>query len=74
MSPSRGSGNLYAQLLADDIDGDGILDSNRPTTAISLTGETTDGKEIVGRDEVDLFFAGKALRDLLDELAPAEVL
>ena len=41
---------------------------------MSLFGETIDGAEIFGTDEVDLFFSGKALRDLLDELAMAGVL
>jgi hypothetical protein len=65
---------LYEQLLANDADGDGILDSNRQTTAISLTGETIADEDFLGTDEVDLFFSGKALRDLLDRLAVAGVL
>ncbi|MFC1596540.1 choice-of-anchor Q domain-containing protein [Planctomycetota bacterium] len=60
--------DLYAQLLVDDHDADGILDSNRQTAAVSLTGETLAGEAILGTDEVDLFFSGKALRDLLDQL------
>ena len=66
--------DIYAALLADDIDADGILDTNRQTTAVSLFGETLGGEEIVGTDEVDLFFSGKALRELLDELTLAGVL
>jgi hypothetical protein len=66
--------DIYAQLLENDIDGDGILDSSRQALAVSLFGETVNGEEIVGTDEVDLFFSGKALRDLLDELAMAGVL
>jgi hypothetical protein len=38
---------------------------------VSLTGETVDGQQILGADEVDLFFSGKALRELLDQLALA---
>ena len=65
---------LYEDLLADDVDGDGILDSNRQALAVSLFGETIDGEEIIGTDEVDMFFSGKALRELLDQLASAGVL
>ena len=60
---------LYAQLLLDDVNGDGVLDSTRQETTVLLTGETVDGDQIIGSDAVDLFFAGKALRELLDELA-----
>jgi hypothetical protein len=42
--------------------------------AVSLTGETLDGTALEGTDAVDAFFSGKALRDLLDELALAGVL
>ena len=61
--------DVYAQVLADDINGDGVRDSKRQTAAISLSGESTGGEGIVGTDDVDLFFSGKALRNLLDELA-----
>jgi hypothetical protein len=49
--------------------GDGVLDLIRQTASAWLTGETTDGQQILGADEVDLFFSGKALRELLDQLA-----
>jgi hypothetical protein len=65
--------DIYAQLLAEDANEDGVLDSSRQTGAISIFGETTDNEQTVGTDEVDLFFSGKALRDLLDELALAGV-
>jgi len=55
--------------MAEDVNEGGVLDSKRQTAAISLIGETIDGKEIVGTDEADLFFSGRALRELLDELA-----
>lgn len=64
--------DLYAQLLADaDTHTDGKLDagvSTRQTVAVSLTGALTNGEEFSGADELDLFFSGKALRDLLAEL------
>ena len=63
--------DIYAGLLADDINQDGVLDSNRQTAVISLFGNTSDGGEFVASDEVDLFFSGKALRNLLEELAMA---
>jgi hypothetical protein len=63
--------SLYSQLLADDIDADGILDSNHQTANVSLTGETVDQVLISGFDTVDLFLSGKKLRSLLDQLAAA---
>ena len=53
---------VYAQLLA----GDG--DSTRRSLAVSLAGATLDGTSITGSDGVDVFFSGKALRDLLEQL------
>jgi uncharacterized delta-60 repeat protein len=63
--------SLYEQLLADDINGDGVLDSNHQTAEVSLTGETVDDVLIEGFDDMDLFLSGKKLRSLLDELAAA---
>jgi hypothetical protein len=60
---------IYAQLLADDLAEDGALDSNRQTTAVSLTGQTSTDEYFEGFDELDLFLSGKNLRNLLDELA-----
>jgi hypothetical protein len=60
---------VYKDLLAED-DGD----DTRQTTSVSLSGETIDGEEIIGTDEVDLFFSGRALRELLDSLALAGIL
>ena len=62
---------IYAQLLADDINEDGILDSNRQGTAVSLTGETISGEFFEGFDDVDLFLSGENLRELLEHLAGA---
>ena len=66
--------DIYAQLLAEDMDEDGVLDLKRQTAAVSLFVETTDDEGIVGMGKLDLFFSGKALRELLDELAMAGVL
>jgi len=62
-------GWLYAQLLADDVNADGILDSTYQSAQVKLTGRTIDGTEFAGIDHLDLFLSGKALRDLLDRLA-----
>jgi hypothetical protein len=61
--------NIYAQLLVDDINADGVLDSSHQEAGISLTGRTVDEVLFEGVDELDLFLAGRSLRDLLDELA-----
>ena len=63
--------DIYAQLLADDIDEDGVLDSNRQTAAVSLTGQTATDECFEGFDDVDLFLAGRNLRDFLADLALA---
>src|SRR5262249_45145111 len=62
---------LYNQLIADDINGDGVLDSNRQVAQVSLTGQTTAQQLFEGTDDVTLFLSGKALRDLLTSLAAA---
>jgi hypothetical protein len=62
---------LYAQLLAEDLDEDGVLDSSRQTATVSLTGRTTADEYFAGYDDVELFLAGKNLRDLLNVLAAA---
>jgi hypothetical protein len=63
--------DLYAQLLAEDINQDGALDSNGQSAAVSLTGETVGDECFEGFDDVDLFLSGKNLRDLLEDLAEA---
>jgi hypothetical protein len=65
---------LYEQLLADDLDGDGVLDSTHQELDVSLTGQTVDDVYFEGFDELDLFLSGKSLRGLLDELAAARVI
>ena len=50
------------------------LSLTRQTIAVTLSGETIDGEEIIGTDEVDLFLSGEALRELLDGLALAGIL
>jgi hypothetical protein len=60
---------LYEQLLADDINADGVLDSNHQEVSVALTGQTTNNDSFVGFDQMDLFLSGKALRQMLDELA-----
>jgi uncharacterized delta-60 repeat protein len=62
---------IYEQLLADDINEDGILDSNQQTATIALTGSTTDDELFEGSDTLDLFLTGRNLRELLAELAAA---
>jgi hypothetical protein len=62
---------LYEQLLVDDLNADGVLDSNHQTASVSLSGETVDNVMIEGFDELDLFLSGKSLRELLEDLAEA---
>ncbi len=66
--------DIYAQLLAEDLDEDGILDSNHQTTEVSLIGQTATDEYFQGFDDVDLFLSGKNLRELLEDLAEAGVI
>jgi hypothetical protein len=59
---------LYAQLLVDDLDADGILDSTRQEAEVEVTGQTLDDALFSGSDNINLFLAGRSLRELLDEL------
>jgi hypothetical protein len=59
---------VYAQLLADDLNGDGVLDSTNQEAEASLTGETVDYVFFEGSDEVNLMLRGRALRELLEDL------
>jgi hypothetical protein len=59
---------LYEDLLVDDFDEDGVLDSTRQEATASLFGLTTTNELFQGEDELNLFLSGRALRDLLDEL------
>ncbi len=63
--------DIYAQLVADDLNEDGILDSNHQNAAVSLSGKTVTDEYFEAFDDVDLFLSGKNLRDLLDALASA---
>jgi hypothetical protein len=54
------------RVMADLADGD--LDSSRQELEVSLTGKTLDGEGFQGTDTVDLFLAGRSLRDFLDTL------
>ena len=62
---------LYDELLADDINEDGTLNSNHKEAKESLTGQTVADEFFEGFDEFELFLSGKALRDVLEELAVA---
>jgi probable HAF family extracellular repeat protein len=59
---------IYAQLLVDDLDADGVLDSTRQTAEIAVTGQTLDDELFSGSDSITLFLAGRSLRELLDSL------
>jgi PKD repeat protein len=60
---------IYEQLLADDLNGDGILDSNQQEVQATMTSKTLEELLFEGADTMDLFLAGRALRELLDALA-----
>lgn len=62
---------VYEQLLADDINADGVLDSNHQEATIALTGSTSGDEQFEGSDTLDLFLSGKALRQMLDQMASA---
>jgi hypothetical protein len=66
---STNLGAIYEQLLIDDINADGVLDSSHQEVAVTLTGQTSDDQEFEGADSLELFLAGKNLRDLLKYLA-----
>jgi hypothetical protein len=59
---------IYEQLLLDDEDRDGTLDSTNQEAEVSVTGETLTDQAFQGFDELNLFLKGKSLRDLLEEL------
>ena len=66
--------DLYAELVADDINADDVLDSRRQTAAVSLTGRTATDEYFQAFDEVDLFLSGRNLGDLLKDLATEGVI
>jgi hypothetical protein len=59
---------IYASLLRDDANGDGVLDSTQQMAQVAVTGETVDDALFSGTDSVTLFLAGRSLRNLLDVL------
>ena len=59
---------IYEQLLIEDHDEDGVLDSTQQLAEVTLIGETVDHVAIQGSDRVRLFLAGKSLRQLLQAL------
>jgi hypothetical protein len=61
--------SVYEELLITD-----ELESSHQLASVSLTGEfNVDGVDelFAGAEEMDLFLAGRALRELLEELAAA---
>jgi ELWxxDGT repeat protein len=60
--------SVYAQLIQDDLDNDGVLDSSRQEVEVSLAAALDDGTLIEGSDSFELSLRGRALRELLDEL------
>jgi hypothetical protein len=58
---------LYTDMVMEDL-ADGRLDSGHQAADVLLTGATTDGKRFEGSDTVDLFLAGRALRDFVNDL------
>ncbi len=65
---------IYAQLLTDDLDGDGTFDSNHQEAEVALTGETLEAQLFEGSDQLNLFLSGKQLRAMLEDLAAAGML
>lgn len=59
---------VYEQLLAEDHDGDGVLDTTQQTASVSLAGALAGGYLFTGTTSLDLSLTGRQLRDLLDEL------
>jgi hypothetical protein len=60
--------SIFAQLVADDLDGDGVLDSKNQEAEVSLMASLFDGSLVEGSDSLDLTLRGLALRKLLDEI------
>ncbi len=70
--------DIYKDLLAAaDTTINGVLDRNvsrHQEYRVSLTGQTVNGQTLIGFDDVDLFLAGKAFRQAVDELAAARLI
>lgn len=60
---------VYEQLLADDLNEDGVLDSSGQEIEVSLAGQTLGDAFFQGFDNLDLFLSGRKLRELLADLA-----
>jgi parallel beta-helix repeat protein len=58
---------IYQQLLEDDQNADGVLDSTHQEVQAWLFGQAGD-ELFAGVDDMDVFLSGKNLRELLDEL------
>ena len=65
---------IYQDLLLNDLDLDGILDSTQQAALITLRCETNDGSTVEGSDELNLLLSGRKLRELLDQLFAEELL
>ena len=61
--------DLYGQLLLDDVAENGVLDNVHQRLSANLTGQTVDEVFFAGTDDLDIFLAGKNLRDFLEALA-----
>jgi hypothetical protein len=59
---------IYASLLIDDHDADGVLDSTRQTAEVTVTDQTLDDVLFSGSDSINLFLSGRSLRNLLANL------
>jgi hypothetical protein len=58
---------IYADLLEVDYE-EGGLDSTTQAAQVELTGQTLDDALFSGSDSINLFLAGRSLRNLLDDL------
>jgi hypothetical protein len=58
--------DIYEDLLRNDL-ADGTLDSHHQSIDIALEGMTYDGVSFQGADKLDLFLAGRNLRDFRND-------
>ncbi len=63
--------SIYEQLVAEDLDGDGVLGSRNQVAEVAVAGLTLDDELFEGFDSLNLSLSGRALRELLDELFAA---
>jgi hypothetical protein len=59
---------IYADLLSDDHDADGVLDTTRQLAQVALTGRTQSDAHFAGSDGITLFLSGRSLRNLIEDL------